>query len=110
MEQKIKKLLSTIVHPESGRNILESGIVERVDLQEGKIAVTLRFENINDFTPDAIVRQVPELARLLELRESLKALKGPLANVPEFRRKVQEMVSDEKARAALLSELNLDEK
>ena len=48
--------------------------------------------------------------RLLELRESLKALKGPLANVPEFRRKVQEMVSDEKARAALLSELNLDEK
>ena len=51
-----------------------------------------------------------ELARLLELRESLKALKGPLANVPEFRRKVQEMVSDDKARAALLNELNIDEK
>lgn len=80
------------------------------DEPEAQMAVTLRFENINDFTPDAIVRQVPELARLLELRESLKALKGPLANVPEFRRKVQEMVSDEKARAALLSELNLDEK
>ena len=80
------------------------------DDPEAKLAVSLRFENINDFTPDAIVRQVPELARLLELRESLKALKGPLANVPEFRRKVQEMVSDEKARAALLSELNLDEK
>ena len=80
------------------------------DDPEAQMAVTLRFENINDFTPDAIVRQVPELARLLELRESLKALKGSLANVPEFRRKVQEMVSDEKARAALLSELNLDEK
>ena len=80
------------------------------DDPEAQLAVTLRFENINDFTPDAIVRQVPELARLLELRESLKALKGPLANVPEFRRKVQDMVSDEKARAALLSELNLDEK
>ena len=80
------------------------------DDPEAQMAVTLRFENINDFTPDAIVRQVPELARLLELRESLTALKGPLANVPEFRRKVQEMVSDEKARAALLSELNLDEK
>ena len=80
------------------------------DDPEAQLAVTLRFENINDFTPDAIVRQVPELARLLELRESLKALKGPLANIPEFRRKVQEMVSDEKARAALLSELNLDEK
>lgn len=77
---------------------------------DARMAVTLHFDNINDFTPDAIVRQVPELERLLELRESLKALKGPLANVPEFRRRVQEMVSDEKARAALLSELNLDEK
>ncbi|WP_296304005.1 type VI secretion system contractile sheath small subunit [uncultured Desulfovibrio sp.] len=77
---------------------------------DARMAVTLHFDDINDFTPDAIVRQVPELERLLELRESLKALKGPLANVPEFRRRVQEMVSDEKARAALLSELNLDEK
>lgn len=80
------------------------------DAPDARLAVSLRFENINDFTPDAIVRQVPELARLLELRESLKALKGPLANVPEFRRKVQEMVSDEKARSALLSELNIEEK
>ena len=60
--------------------------------------------------PEDAVVAGEQLARLLELRESLKALKGPLANVPEFRRKVQEMVSDEKARAALLSELNLDEK
>lgn len=80
------------------------------DDPDARLAVDLKFENINDFTPDAIVRQVPELARLLELRESLKALKGPLANVPEFRRKVQEMVSDDKARAALLNELNIDEK
>ena len=27
MEQKIKALLSRIVHPESGRNIVESGMV-----------------------------------------------------------------------------------
>ena len=40
------------------------------DDPEARLAVDLKFENINDFTPDAIVRQVPELARLLELRES----------------------------------------
>ncbi|WP_165067337.1 type VI secretion system contractile sheath small subunit [Desulfovibrio sp. ZJ200] len=77
---------------------------------EARLGVRLKFENINDFSPDAIVRQVPELARLLELRESLKALKGPLANVPEFRRKVQEMVTDENIRAALLKELNLEDR
>lgn len=76
---------------------------------EARMSVSLKFENINDFSPDALVRQVPELAKLLELRESLKALKGPLANVPEFRRRVQEMVADENARAALLKELNLED-
>ena len=39
MEQQIKRLLSTIVHPESGRNIIESGIVEHVDLQNNRITV-----------------------------------------------------------------------
>ena len=31
MEQKIKALLARIVHPESGRNIVESGMVEHID-------------------------------------------------------------------------------
>lgn len=79
------------------------------DDPEARMNVSLKVENINDFSPDAIVRQVPELAKLLELRESLKALKGPLANVPEFRRRVQEMVADDNARAALLKELNLED-
>lgn len=61
MEQKIKKLLSTIVHPESGRNILESGIVERVDLQEGKIAVTLRFDKARDPFALKIKHQIQEI-------------------------------------------------
>ena len=44
MEQKIKALLSRIVHPESGRNIVESGMVEHIDAGEGRVTVTLRFE------------------------------------------------------------------
>ena len=77
---------------------------------EAQMAVNLEFNQINDFSPDAVAAQVPELAKLLELREALKALKGPLANVPDFRRKVQEMVTDEAAREALLKELDLDDK
>jgi type VI secretion system protein ImpB len=63
---------------------------------------------MKDFGPEAIVEQVPELKRLLELREALRALKGPLSNVPEFRKKIQELIKDEDARQRLLAEIGLD--
>lgn len=79
-----------------------------VDDEDASLAASLQFKSIRDFEPDAIVQQIPELSRLIELREALKALKGPLSNVPEFRRKVQDMVSDSEARAKLFKELGLE--
>lgn len=75
---------------------------------DDQMGVGLKFESLKDFDPDAIVRNVPELAKLMELREALKALKGPLANVPEFRKKVQELVKDAGAREKLLKELGIE--
>ena len=77
--------------------------------EDDQMAVDLKFEGLKDFEPDAIVRNVPELAKMMELREALKALKGPRANVPDFRKKLQELVGDESARANLLKELGLNE-
>ena len=78
------------------------------DEEDAQMAVNLKFDSLKDFEPDAIVRKVPELAKLMDLREALKALKGPLANVPDFRKKVQELVKDEGARAKLLKELGIE--
>ncbi|MFH1020042.1 MAG: type VI secretion system contractile sheath small subunit [Pseudomonadota bacterium] len=78
------------------------------DRDGDQLAVDLKFNNMQDFEPDAIVRKIPELAKLMELREALKALKGPLANVPDFRKKVQELVKDEGARSRLLKELGIE--
>ncbi|MNR55024.1 hypothetical protein D3C85_1753200 [compost metagenome] len=50
---------------------------------------------------------MPELNKLLELREALVALKGPLGNVPAFRKQLQTLLADDKARVALAKELNL---
>lgn len=69
--------------------------------------VALKFENIRDFEPDAIVGQVPELRQLIELREALKALKGPLGNLPEFRKRLQSLIQDEGTRERLLGELGV---
>ncbi|MDH5377164.1 MAG: type VI secretion system contractile sheath small subunit [Gammaproteobacteria bacterium] len=72
------------------------------------LAVNLKFETLKDFEPEQVAKQVPELDKLLDLRNALTALKGPLGNVPTFRRKLQEMVLDENAREKLLKELSIE--
>ena len=78
------------------------------DDPEAQLALDLKFNTLKDFEPDALVKMVPELAKMMELREALKALKGPLSNVPDFRKKLQELVGDEEARTKVLQELGLD--
>ncbi len=73
------------------------------------LAISLQFSGMKDFSPDNIANQVPELHRLLELRKALLALKGPLGNVPAFRKAIQQLLSDETAREQLMKELGIDE-
>jgi len=72
-----------------------------------ELNVNLNIQSMKDFSPDALVEQVPELKKLLELREALRALKGPLSNVPEFRKKIQELIKDDNARQRILAEIGL---
>ena len=72
--------------------------------------VSLKFESMQDFSPEAVAKNTPELNRLMELREALGSLKGPLSNVPDFRKKIQELVKDEAAREKIMKELGVDEK
>jgi len=74
-----------------------------------EMGVKLKVESLKDFGPEAIAEQIPELKRLLELRESIRSLKSPLSNVPEFRKKVQELVKDEETRKQLMKELGIEE-
>ena len=75
---------------------------------DAEMSLNLNFKSMKDFEPDAVIQKVPELKQLMELREALVALKGPLGNVPAFRKKIQELIQDEGTRARLLSELGLE--
>jgi type VI secretion system protein ImpB len=74
-----------------------------------EMSVSLKFESIKDFEPEAIVKNTPELNKLLELREALASLKGPMSNRPEFRKKIQELIKDKAAKEKLLKELKIEE-
>lgn len=74
--------------------------------EDADMRVELKFRSLRDFEPDAIVKQVPELHKLLELREALVALKGPVGNMPAFRRRLQQLLEDEGSRNKLLTELD----
>jgi len=78
--------------------------------KDASLSVDLKFKNLNDFGPEAIVNQVPELKKLLELRKALTALKSPLGNVPAFRKKLQSLLGDEANRAKLMAELGIGSK
>ena len=77
--------------------------------EERHLAVKLDFKSMKDFRPEAVAEQVPELNQLLQLRTALQALKGPLGNLPAFRKRIENLVSDVSAREKILGELGARE-
>ncbi|WP_428739512.1 type VI secretion system contractile sheath small subunit [Sulfurimonas sp.] len=77
------------------------------DDEDASLNVDLKINSMKDFSPESIVENVDELKVLMELRKSLVALKGPLGNVPAFRKAIEDAISDKEERDKLMNELNL---
>ncbi len=88
---------------------LETVVKNELADEDEEMAVNLKFDSLKDFNPDAVVDQIPELKKLVELRNALKAVKGPLGNIPEFKKKLNELVSDDGAKDRILKELGIEE-
>ena len=87
---------------------LSFNVANRLSGQEDdEMLVNLVVETLKDLEPESVVRQVPELSQLLELRQALSALRNPLANIRDFRRVIETLLADETAREKLLKELKL---
>lgn len=76
--------------------------------KDSALNVNLKFRKLSDFGPESVAEQVPELKKLLELRTALTALKGPLGNIPTFRKKIQGLLGDAGSREKLMKELGIN--
>ncbi len=89
---------------------LDMNVSDRLsDKDDDELRVNLKIETLKDFEPERVVRQVPELNKLLELREALVSLKGPLGNVSSFRKRIQTLLDDDQQRK-LLDDMISEEK
>ncbi|MGJ9174738.1 type VI secretion system contractile sheath small subunit [Campylobacter jejuni] len=98
-DQVMRKL--NITTSFSVKNTLGTGAEE--------LDVKLNITSMKDFSPDSLAKQIPELNKLLQLREALMALKGPMGNIPDFRKAVLEALKNEKTKEKLLLEIKQEE-
>lgn len=75
------------------------------DPEAGQLGVDLRFENLDDFSPERVAQQVDPLRKLLELRQQLADLRGSLQGNDKLEEILQATLSDEEKLNRLKSEL-----
>lgn len=74
--------------------------------EAGDTAVSLTFRSLQDFTPEQVARQIPELKAMLAMRNLLRDLKSNLLDNQAFRKELESILRDSALSAALSSELS----
>lgn len=79
------------------------------DADAPKLAVDLNFRSMDDFSPDAVARQVKPLKELLDLRTQLADLRGSLQTNEKLDEVLQATLGDAEKMNKLRSELGITE-
>jgi type VI secretion system protein ImpB len=86
---------------------LDMVVPNRLSGVEGdEMRVNLAVEGLSAFTPDQIVRAVPELAKMLELRDLLTDLRARVITNRNFRLALEKIVKDRGQVDRILQELD----
>lgn len=78
------------------------------DPNAGKLGIDLTFKSMDDFSPDAVARQVKPLKELLDLRSKLADLRGTLQGNEKLEEMLQSTLSDEDKMKKLKAELGTE--
>ena len=77
---------------------LDMNVGNTLSEEDDDMAVHIDIKSMKDLSPDSVAKQVPELDSMIEMRKALLALKGPLGNVPAFRKAIQTNTGDQNGR------------
>jgi type VI secretion system protein ImpB len=80
------------------------------DPNAGKLGVELKFESMEDFSPDRVASQMEPLQKLLDLRNRLADLRGKIQSNEKLEELLQTTLSDEEKRKKLKAEMEADAK
>jgi type VI secretion system protein ImpB len=85
---------------------LEYTVPDRLREGDREISVDLEIEDMDDFSPERVAHQVPELTRMLAMRNLLQDLRNRVVSTSQFRKKLEEIVHNPDALGRLVEELN----
>jgi len=68
--------------------------------------ISLAFQNIKDFSPEQVARQIPQLKAMLSMRNLLRDLKANLLDNQAFRKELEKILLDPALSAELRAELS----
>jgi type VI secretion system protein ImpB len=71
-----------------------------------ELAVSLKFESLDDFSPTGVAKQIPQLNTMLQVRNLLKDLKARVISNREFRKALEGILKDKDQMEKLMSELD----
>ena len=86
---------------------LKYTVPNRLKKEEGEeMSVDLKIDDMKAFNPEQVALQVPELKRMLAMRNLLEDLRNRVVSMKQFGKQLGEIVKDKDALEALTAELN----
>lgn len=71
-----------------------------------EMPVNLKFENMNSFRPEEVAKQVPQINRLVAMRNLLQDLRNRVVSTSQFRKQLEAIVQDPEQLDRLMQELD----
>ncbi|MDR2579371.1 MAG: type VI secretion system contractile sheath small subunit [Fibromonadaceae bacterium] len=84
---------------------LKTSVENRLKKDNTNLPIKLKFDSMKSFEPMEIVKQVPDLNRLMAVRNLIKDLGSNLLDNREFRKKMEIILKDKNSMNSVLTEL-----
>lgn len=85
---------------------VKANVPNRLKNDGSDLSVNLRIKDMKSFDPAEVVKQVPELSKLIAARNLIKDLGSNLLDNREFRKRMESILKDQSAMDAILQELD----